>query len=78
MKLGYGFGAFGNRFTAAPELHVGLSDAGRDYRLGWRLALARNGPASLDLGLEATRTEPANDPGSAPEHGLAFKMTARF
>ena len=68
MKLGYGFGAFGNRFTVAPELHVGLADVGRDYRLGWRLA----------LGLEATRTEPANDPGSAPEHGMAFKMTARF
>jgi len=78
MKLGYGFGAFGNRFTAALELHVGLSDAGRDYRLGWRLALARSGLASLELGLEATRTEAANDPGSAPEHGVAFKMTARF
>ena len=72
MKLGYGFGAFGNRFTAAPELHVGRSDVGRDYRLGWRLGWR------LALGLEAARTEPANDPGSAPEHGMAFKMTARF
>ena len=32
MKLGYGFGAFGNRFTATPELHFGLSDAARDLR----------------------------------------------
>ena len=30
MKLGYGFGAFGNRLTATPELHFGLSDAVRD------------------------------------------------
>ena len=40
VKLGYGFSAFADRFTATPELGLGLSDSERDYRLGWRLELA--------------------------------------
>ena len=40
-ELGYGIALFGGGFTGTPNLGVGLSDAGRDYRLGWRLTSAR-------------------------------------
>ena len=76
VRLGYGLSAFGDRFTSTPELGLGLSDAGRDYSLGWRLGLARGGGTSLDLKLEATRCESAND--NAAEHGIGFKLTARW
>ena len=78
LRLGYGFAAFGDRFTATPELGVALSDGGREYRLGWKLGLVPGGPASFEFGVEATRTEPANDAGTEPEHGIRFKLDARF
>ena len=83
VKLGYGLSAFGDRFTSTPELGLGLSDTGRDYSLGWRLGLAQGGPTSLELKLEATRREYANPgsgagAGSEPEHGIGFKLTARW
>ena len=34
LKLGYGVAAFGGRFTATPELGLGLADTGREVRLG--------------------------------------------
>ena len=40
LKLGYGFPAFGERFTSTPELGLGLSNGHRAYSLGWRLNLA--------------------------------------
>ena len=43
LRLGYGFSAFGDRFTWTPEVGVGLSDTGRDYSLGWRLVRGRSG-----------------------------------
>ena len=36
-KFGYGFAAFGDRFTWTPEVGIGLSDTGRDFGVGWRL-----------------------------------------
>ena len=54
----------------------------REYRLGWRLGLARSGPVSFELGLEATRRGAANDSGSGagaePEHGVRLELRARF
>ena len=78
LRLGYGLPALGDRFTSTPELGIGLSDAGRDYRLGWRLGLVPGGPSSFELGIEATRKEPANDAGTGPEHGIRLKLDARF
>ena len=83
LKLGYGLSALGDRFTSTPELGVGLSNGGRDYSLGWRLGLAQGGPTALELKLEATRRERDN-PGSGsaadyePEHGIGFRVTARW
>ena len=78
-RFGYGFAMFGDRFTGTPEIGLGLSQAGRDYSLGWRLVRAqRKGDiGSLELSLEATRRESAND-DAPPEHGIGFRVTARW
>ena len=78
LKLGYGLPAFGDRFTGTPELGFALSDAAREYRLGWRLGLVPGGLSSFELGIEATRNEPANDAGTEPEHTIGLKLDARF
>ena len=76
-RFGYGFGMFGDRFTGTPEIGLGLSEAGRDYSLGWRLTRAGSGAGSLDLSVEARRRESAND-DVPPEHGIGFTATARW
>ena len=84
LKLGYGLGAFGDRFTATPEVGFGMSQGHRDYSLAWRLVRdrRRGDIGSLEFSLEARRREAANDPGSGagaePEHGVGFRMTTRF
>ena len=76
-RFGYGFSAFGGGFTMSPEIGLGLSEAGRDYSLGWRLRRDGSGPGSLELSLEARRRESANE-DTPPEHGIGFRLTARF
>ena len=79
-RFGYGFAAFGDRFTSSPEIAVGLSNVGRDYSLGWRLVrgLEPGGDAgSLELSFEATRRESAND-NADQEHAIRFKLSTRF
>ena len=46
-ELGYGLRQFGDRFTGTPNLNFGLSDATRDYRIGWRLTSAVRGRSGL-------------------------------
>ncbi|MCY4608638.1 MAG: hypothetical protein OXD40_08585 [bacterium] len=77
VRFGYGFAAFGDGFTSTPELGFGLSEAGRDYRLGWRLS---RDAGSLDLSLEAKRREIAHDYGAAaePEHTVGVRIEVRF
>ena len=79
VKLGYGFGAFGDRFTATPEVGFGMSEGHRDYSLAWRFVRdrRRGDIGSLEFSLEATRRESAND-DAEPEHGVGLRMTARF
>ena len=76
-RFGYGFGMFGGGFTGTPEIGLGLSEAGRDYSLGWRLTRAGSGAGSLEFSLEARRSESANDDVPA-EHGIGFRATARW
>ena len=76
LRLGYGMPAFGGGFTATPELGLGLSGSARDYRAGWRLGLARSGPASAELRLEATRHEATS--AEAPEHAVGLSLIARW
>ena len=76
LRLAYGFPAFGGRFTSTPELGLGLSNGRREYSLGWRLNRVQ-GPAALELRLEATRREETND-NEDPVHGIGFRLTGRF
>ena len=72
LTAGYGVALFGGRFTGTPELGIGLSDTGREYRLGWRLGRGSIGGASFELGLEATRREAAND--NEAGHAVGFRI----
>ena len=76
-KLGYGLGAFGDRFTMTPELGFGLSNDSRTWGLGWRLNPSGAGSSSFELRLDATRREAAND-DAEPEHGLQLRLNTRF
>ena len=86
VKLGYGFGAFGDGFTSTPEVGFGMSAGHRDYSLAWRFVRDRRGgdTGSLEFSLEARRRESANDPGSGsgagaePEHGVGFRIRAAW
>ena len=86
VKLGYGVGAFGDRFTARPEAGLEMSQGHREYGLGWRLVRERRGGDldSLELGLEARRRESAGatGPGSGavapPEHRVELRLVARW
>ena len=79
-RLGYGFAAFGDHFTATPEIAVGLSDAGRDYSLGWRLAGDDGTPDgnALELAVEVRRHESTAHDKAPPEHAAAIRATSRF
>ena len=75
-RAGYGVSVFGGRFTGTPELGFGLSESGRDYRLGWRLTPAGGNAGAFEFSVEATRREAANGDGS--EHGLGVRATIRW
>ena len=79
-RFGYGFPAFGDRFTATPEVAIGLSNAGRDYSLGWRLARGSEAPDGrwLELAIEARRRETPSDRNIQPEHAICVRGTSRF
>ena len=77
LRFGYGFPAFGDGFTSTPELGLGLSNGHREYSLGWGLNMAGGGANSLELRLEATRRESANDNADA-EHAIGLRLTSRF
>ena len=75
-RVGYGLAVYGERFTGTPELGYGLSDSGRDLSLGWRLTREGRDAGSFEVSLEATRRETAND--NDPQHGIGFRLTARW
>ncbi len=74
-ELAYGFPAFGGRFTGTPYLGFGLTQAGRDFRIGWRLAAARRDDVDMTLGLEAARREYAV---AGPEHRASLRFGLRW
>ena len=75
-EVGYGMALFGDRFTGTPNLGAALSDGARAYRLSWRLTSAVPGDPGFEIGLDATRTESAND--NAPEHGVMLRGLVRW
>ena len=74
--LGYGVPLLDGRLTGTPEFGLGVSESARDWRLGWRLGLARSGRVDFGLGVEATRREPAND--DAPDNRVGLTATMRW
>ena len=74
VEAAYGFPAWGGRFTGTPYLLYGLSNAARDYGLGWRLTSAESG-SNLSLGVKATRRESDR---LEPEHGIGFETIAKW
>ena len=76
-RIGYGLGVLDDRYTATPELGLGLSDRDRELRLGWRLTERVATGLAFELGLEAARLEAAND-DRPPEHRIGFEFTARW
>ena len=78
IKFGYGLAAGGGRFASIPEIGFGLSDTGRDFSLGWRLAGDRSGGGgAFQLSAEARRHE--TDGGNRPpEHGIGVRLSARW
>ena len=76
-RFGYGFATLGGRFTATPEVGLGLTETHRDYSLGWRLPRAGSARGTLGLSLEARRHESANG-DAPPEHWIGFGLTIRF
>ena len=71
-ELGYGLSLSGG-LTGTPYVGLGFGEA-RDYRLGWRLASGRW--QSFSLGVEAARSEGANDDG--PEHRIGLDASFRW
>ena len=74
-ELGYGLPAFG-LLTGTPWAGLGLSESGREWRLGWRLTPGSL-PLDFSLGVEATLTEPAND-NAGPGHGAMLRGAIRW
>ena len=68
-----------DRFTTVPEAGFGMSEGHREYSLGLRFVRDRRGAdlGSLELSLETTRRESAND-DTPPEHTAGLRLTARW
>ena len=76
-RLGYGLGVFADRWTATPELGLGLSGSGTELRLGGRLSERVPAGLTFELGLEATQRERANG-HAGPERGLGADLGWRL
>ena len=75
-EAAYGFLVLGGRFTGTPHAGFGLSETGRDYTLGWRLAPAHPEDLDLSFDIDGTRHERAN--GGDPDHGVALRFKLRW
>ena len=75
-EIGYGVALLGGGLTGTPYAGLGLSQSGRDYRIGWRLAPV-GAEAGFSLNLEGMRSESGNG-NEAPEHGAMLRGTMRW
>ena len=67
---------FGGALTGRPNAGIGVSEANRDFRLGWRFTPSAAGPARFELNLDATRRESSRPPGA--EHGVSLRGSAHW
>ncbi|MYG81036.1 MAG: autotransporter domain-containing protein, partial [Gemmatimonadetes bacterium] len=78
LRVGYGFGLFGDRFTGTPNATFSQADGGgRDYRIGWHLTSAVRGDPGFRVDFGVTRREPAGGP-APPEHAVTLHSTIRW
>ena len=75
-RVEYGFGIFEQRYTAIPQIGLGVSENAREIRLGWRLAEKRPAGLAFDFGIEGTRRE-RNDATSI-EHSFGIEAGWTF
>ena len=75
-EFGYGLPVFGGGFTGTPNVGFGMSEAARDYRIGWRLTPAAANASGFEVSLDATRREAAND--NDGEHGVMLRSLFRW
>ena len=75
-EFGYGLPVFGGGFTGTPNVGFGLSEAARDYRIGWRLTPAAANASGFEVNLDAVRREAAND--NDAEHGVMLRSLLRW
>ena len=76
-RMGYGFSLPGDRFIGTPEVGLVLSDAGREYHLGWRMGLGPEASGAFALGLVGRHREGAND-NEDPEDRIDLNLTIRW
>ena len=74
-EVGYGL-PVGHRFVGTPQLGVGTSEYGRDYRLGYRLGLRGGADPAVEFGVEAERREHPLSGGA--DHGALAQATMRW
>ena len=75
-EVGYGMALLGDRFTGTPNIGFGMSEAAREYRMGWRLTSAVLGDPGFEVSLDATRREAVND--NDAEHGVMLRSMIRW
>ena len=75
-EVGYGMAVFGGGFTGTPNVGFGMSEAAREYRMGWRLTSAVLGDPGFEVSLDATRREAVND--NDAEHGVMLRSMIRW
>jgi len=63
--------------AARPCWRLGLSQADREVRLGWRLTRTIPEEIAFELGAKARRREPGND-NEDPDQGVGLRMTDRW
>ena len=77
-EAGYGFPVLGGRFTGTPHVGLGVSDAGRDYRFGYRLDLVGGEEARFGLGIEARVPDGAGRGARTAEPDFRLTGTLRW
>ncbi len=75
-ELGYAL-PVGSRLVGTPRFGVTTSEHGRDYRLGYSLAVVQGGAMNFEFGLNAQRRESLLGQGN-PDHSLHARVTATW
>ena len=75
--FGYGFAVFEDRYATVPEIGLGLSEADREVKVGWRLIRAVRVDYAFDFGVEGRRRTRL-DGSEGPEHEIGIGLGWRL